>query len=36
MTAHLAQATRVDHNLYPEMLRFGATDISACFNCGVC
>jgi len=28
--------TRVDHNLYPELLRFGATDISACFNCGVC
>ena len=27
---------RVDHNLYPELLRFGATDISACFNCGVC
>jgi len=28
--------TRVDHNLYPELRRFGATDISACFNCGVC
>ena len=28
--------TRVDHNLYPELQRFGATDISACFNCGVC
>jgi nitrate reductase gamma subunit len=27
---------RVDHNLYPEMQRFGATDISACYNCGVC
>jgi ferredoxin len=27
---------RVDHNLYPELRRFGATDISACFNCGVC
>jgi ferredoxin len=27
---------RVDHNLYPELQRFGATDISACFNCGVC
>jgi nitrate reductase gamma subunit/NAD-dependent dihydropyrimidine dehydrogenase PreA subunit len=28
--------TRVDHNLYPELQRFGATDISACYNCGVC
>ena len=28
--------TRVDRNLYPELQRFGATDISACFNCGVC
>ncbi len=27
---------RVDHNLYPDLRRFGATDISACFNCGVC
>ncbi|MGD0019440.1 MAG: 4Fe-4S dicluster domain-containing protein [Candidatus Limnocylindrales bacterium] len=27
---------RVDRNLYPELQRFGATDISACFNCGVC
>jgi nitrate reductase gamma subunit/NAD-dependent dihydropyrimidine dehydrogenase PreA subunit len=27
---------RVDHNLYGELRRFGATDISACFNCGVC
>jgi nitrate reductase gamma subunit/NAD-dependent dihydropyrimidine dehydrogenase PreA subunit len=27
---------RVDHDLYPELRRFGATDISACFNCGVC
>jgi ferredoxin len=26
----------VDHNLYPELQRFGATDISACYNCGVC
>jgi ferredoxin len=26
----------VDHNLYPELRRFGATDISACYNCGVC
>ena len=29
-------AARVDHNLYPELQRFGATDISACYNCGVC
>jgi nitrate reductase gamma subunit/ferredoxin len=28
--------TRVDRNLYPELQRFGATDISGCFNCGVC
>jgi ferredoxin len=27
---------RIDRNLYPELQRFGATDISACFNCGVC
>jgi len=27
---------RIDHNLYPELQRFGATDISACYNCGVC
>jgi nitrate reductase gamma subunit/NAD-dependent dihydropyrimidine dehydrogenase PreA subunit len=27
---------RVDRNLYGELQRFGATDISACFNCGVC
>jgi nitrate reductase gamma subunit len=27
---------RVDRNLYPELQRFGATDISACYNCGVC
>jgi len=28
--------SRVDHDLYPELQRFGATDISACYNCGVC
>jgi nitrate reductase gamma subunit len=28
--------TRVDRNLYPELQRYGATDISACFNCGIC
>ncbi len=27
---------RVDTNLYPELRRFGASDISACFNCGLC
>lgn len=26
----------VDTSLYPELQRFGATDISACFNCGTC
>jgi heterodisulfide reductase subunit C len=29
-------AARVDTNLLPELRRFGATDISACYNCGVC
>jgi ferredoxin len=28
--------TRVERNLLPELARFGAPDISACFNCGVC
>ncbi len=28
--------SRVGRSLYPELRRFGATDISACFNCGVC
>ena len=28
--------TRVDRDLYPELQRYGANDISACFNCGVC
>ena len=27
---------RVDLGLYPEIQRFGATDISACFSCGTC
>lgn len=26
----------VDVGLYPELQRFGATDISACFSCGTC
>jgi ferredoxin len=29
-------AALVNTNLLPELRRFGATDISACFNCGVC
>ncbi len=31
-----AVATRVDTGLYPDLQRFGATDISACFSCGTC
>jgi len=27
---------RVDPGLYPDLQRFGATDISACFSCGTC
>jgi ferredoxin/nitrate reductase gamma subunit len=27
---------RLDLGLYPEIQRFGATDISACFSCGTC
>jgi ferredoxin len=29
-------ATAVDLGLYPELQRYGATDISACFSCGTC
>ena len=29
-------ATSVDLGLYPELQRYGATDISACFSCGTC
>jgi nitrate reductase gamma subunit/NAD-dependent dihydropyrimidine dehydrogenase PreA subunit len=29
-------AALIETNLLPELRRFGATDISACFNCGVC
>jgi ferredoxin len=29
-------ASAVDLGLYPELQRFGATDISACFSCGTC
>ena len=39
MTATTVPATapvRLDLGLYPEIQRFGATDISACFSCGTC
>jgi heterodisulfide reductase subunit C len=29
-------AVRVDLGLYPEIRRYGAADISACFSCGTC
>jgi ferredoxin/nitrate reductase gamma subunit len=28
--------TTVDLGLYPELQRYGATDVSACFSCGTC
>jgi len=28
--------TTIDLGLYPELQRYGATDISACFSCGTC
>jgi ferredoxin/nitrate reductase gamma subunit len=31
-----AATTTVDLGLYPELQRYGATDISACFSCGTC
>jgi len=31
-----AAATPVDLGLYPELQRYGATDVSACFSCGTC
>ncbi len=31
-----AAVTTVDLGLYPELQRFGATDVSACFSCGTC
>ena len=34
--AGAATPVRVDLGLYPEIQRFGATDISACFSCGTC
>jgi len=37
MTAPAATAPRpLDLGLYPDLQRFGATDISACFSCGTC
>ena len=39
MTATTVPATtpvRLDLGLYPEIQKFGATDISACFSCGTC
>jgi ferredoxin/nitrate reductase gamma subunit len=34
--ADLPVATRVDLGLYPDIRRFGAADVSACFSCGTC
>jgi heterodisulfide reductase subunit C len=31
-----AATTTLDLGLYPELQRYGATDISACFSCGTC
>jgi len=31
-----ATTTTLDVGLYPDIQRFGATDISACFSCGTC
>jgi nitrate reductase gamma subunit/ferredoxin len=31
-----AAVTTVDLGLYPELQRYGATDVSACFSCGTC
>lgn len=35
-TVPAASPVRVDLGLYPEIQKFGATDISACFSCGTC
>ncbi len=35
-TVPAAAPVRVDLGLYPEIQKFGATDISACFSCGTC
>ena len=31
-----AAATIADMKLYPEIQRYGAADVSACFSCGTC
>jgi quinone-modifying oxidoreductase, subunit QmoC len=35
-TATPVPATKVDLGLYPDIQRFGAADVSACFSCGTC
>ncbi len=35
-TPAASTAVRLDLGLYPEIQRYGATDISACFSCGTC
>ena len=35
-TIPAAAPVTVDLGLYPEIQKFGATDISACFSCGTC
>jgi len=35
-TPAVPASVRVDLGLYPEIQRFGAADISACFSCGTC
>jgi ferredoxin len=35
-TAAVPVAVPVDLGLYPDIRRFGATDVSACFSCGTC
>ena len=36
LATSLDGSTRVDLGLYPELQRYGATDIGACFSCGTC
>jgi len=36
MTAIANAPTTLDLGLYPDIQRYGATDISACFSCGTC
>jgi ferredoxin len=35
-TPAVSTAVHLDLGLYPEIQRYGATDISACFSCGTC